>query len=72
MSPDTIAVGVFTIVGTLLGVALGLFGERWMRSWGEVRCEITGCRLNVGTPEGPEEIFLDVRFLNEKELRSIG
>src|SRR5215204_1354553 len=44
MSPDTIAVGVFTIVGTLLGAALGLFGERWARSWGDVRCVIGGVR----------------------------
>jgi hypothetical protein len=28
--------GVFT----LLGVVVGLFGERWVRSWGKVRCEI--------------------------------
>jgi len=40
MSWDTIAVGVFSIVGTLLGVVLGLFGERWVRRWGEVRCDI--------------------------------
>jgi hypothetical protein len=68
VSPETIAVGVFSIVGTLLGVVAGLFGERWVRSWGEVRCEIADWRINVGTSAGPEESQLEVRFLNEKEL----
>jgi hypothetical protein len=47
VSPDTIAVGVFTIGGTLLGVALGLFGERWMRTWGKVRCAMEPMELWV-------------------------
>ncbi len=38
MSSDTIAVGVFSIVGSLLGVAIGLFGERWLRSRGPLYC----------------------------------
>lgn len=33
---DQIVTGIFT----LLGVALGLFRERWVRTWGEVRCDI--------------------------------
>jgi hypothetical protein len=36
VSPDTIAVGVFT----LLGVVVGLFGERWVRRLGRVWCEV--------------------------------
>ena len=68
VSPETIAVGVFSIVGTLLGVVAGLFGERWVRSWGEVQCEMADWRINVGTSAGPEESQLEVRFLNEKEL----
>ena len=52
----------------LLGVVVGLFGERWVRSWGDVRCEIDDWSINVGTSAGPEESRLDVRFLNEKEL----
>lgn len=68
MSPEAIAVGVFSIVGTLLGVVAGLFGERWVRSWGEVRCEIADWTINVGALAGPEESLLEVRFLNEKEL----
>ncbi|MDP8952670.1 MAG: hypothetical protein M3N18_10625 [Actinomycetota bacterium] len=68
MSPEAIAVGVFSIVGTLLGVAAGLFGERWVRSRREVRCQIDNWRINVGTSVGPEESHLEVKFLNEKEL----
>jgi hypothetical protein len=38
VSPDTIAVGIFSIAGTLLGVVVGLFAERWLRSRGQVSC----------------------------------
>jgi hypothetical protein len=68
VSPETIAVGVFSIVGTLLGVVAGLFGERWVRSWGDVRCEIPNWSITVGNPAEPEESQVEVRFLNEKEL----
>jgi hypothetical protein len=52
----------------LLGVVVGLFGERWVRSWGNVRCDIEEWVISVGTSAGPEESKLDVRFLNEKDL----
>lgn len=52
----------------LLGVVVGLFGERWGRSWGDVRCDIEEWKINVGTSAGPEESQFDVKFLNEKEL----
>jgi hypothetical protein len=72
VSPETpeptIAVGVFSIVGALLGVVAGLFGERLVRRVGKVRCEIAGWRRVVGTPEEPEERSLEVTFWNEKEI----
>jgi hypothetical protein len=39
MSPDTIAVGVFTIAGTLLGVVVGALIERLLRLSGRLRFE---------------------------------
>ena len=64
MSWDTIAVGVFSIVGTLLGVVLGLFGERWVRRWGQVRCEIDSWEA-IEPSNDTEERDLQVSFLNE-------
>jgi|SRR5215217_6283134 len=71
---DQIVTGVFTLLGTLLGVALGLFGERWVRTWGEVRCVIEeddwyGLIVSY-SPEGgvPKERRLRVAFLNRKDL----
>jgi hypothetical protein len=40
VSPGTIAVGVFTIVGTIAGALVGLFGERIVRRLGYVRCVV--------------------------------
>jgi hypothetical protein len=71
MSPDTIAVGVLSILGALGGALVGLFGERWVRSRGEVRCEIhwrTGS--GASTPEGAEfwDRLLELTFLNRKDV----
>jgi hypothetical protein len=71
MSPDVIAVGVFSIVGAVAGAVAGLLGERWRRSWGKVRCEIVIWRVTVGTSTAPTERELEVRFVNEKELQVI-
>jgi len=67
---DAIITGVFT----LLGVVVGLFGARWVRSWGKVRCEIDswqpstkGGQLAAGYI-GVEERRLQVTFLNQKDL----
>jgi hypothetical protein len=71
MSPDVIAVGVFTIVGAVAGAFAGLLGERWRRSWGKVWCEIVDWRFTVGDRTAPAERELEVRFVNEKELQVI-
>jgi len=42
-----IAGGVVGGVFTLLGGALGLLGERWVRTWGKVRCKIEPIELWV-------------------------
>jgi hypothetical protein len=73
MSPDTIAVGVFSIVGTLLGGTLGLVGERLVRRIGEVQCKIHRWWIQQGAarPGGggtAEERRLEVTLLNRKEL----
>jgi hypothetical protein len=71
MSPDVIAVGVFSIVGAVAGAVAGLLGERWRRSWGKVRCEIVDWRVSEGPSTDPTERELEVRFVNEKELQVI-
>ena len=38
----TLIAGGLSILGTLLGTILGLLGERWMRSRGDVRCVLGG------------------------------
>jgi hypothetical protein len=41
MTPTTLLIsGCLTIFGTLLGVALGLFGERYLRGRGSLRCSL--------------------------------
>jgi hypothetical protein len=68
MSPDAIAVGVFTIVGAVSGALAGLLGERWVRSRGNVQCMILAWTENEGNNAGPSVRGLEVRFVNEKEL----
>jgi hypothetical protein len=70
VSPDIIAVGVFSIAGTLLGTLLGLFGERWMRRWGDVRCNIDSWVAWTSGGE-VEERRVEVTFLNEKDLNAV-
>ncbi len=36
----TLLAGLLAIFGTLLGTLVGLAGDRWLRSLGEVRCEL--------------------------------
>jgi hypothetical protein len=64
VSPDTIAVGVFT----LLGVVVGLFGERWVRRLGRVWCEVDAWYVARGRGTTAEERRLQVTFLNGKDL----
>jgi hypothetical protein len=74
MSPDVIAAGVFGIAGAVVGAVVGLFGERWVRRWGDVRCVMKDDDWYV--PDGayppgsgiPRERRLRVTFLNGKEL----
>lgn len=37
--------GGLSVLGTLLGVSLGLFGERYLRSRGNLRCSLVGSEL---------------------------
>jgi len=74
MNPDVIAAGVFGIAGTVVGAVVGLVGGRWVRSWGEVLCEVdswhawgTGGQL-AGGYIGVEERRLEVTFLNQKDV----
>jgi hypothetical protein len=70
VSWNTIAVGVFSIVGTLLGVALGLFGERWVRRWGAVRCVVDSWEA-IEPTNGIEERDIQVTFLNDKDVNAV-
>lgn len=70
VSWDTIAVGVFSIVGTLLGVALGLFGERGVRRWGAVRCVVDSWEA-IEPTNGTEERDIQVTFLNDKDVNAV-
>src|SRR5215213_4863969 len=38
----------------------GLFGERWVRSWGTVWCEVVNWRVSVGSSSAPTERGLEV------------
>jgi hypothetical protein len=37
--------GGLTILGTLLGAGLGLFGERYLRGRGNLRCSLVGSEV---------------------------
>jgi len=70
MSPDVIAAGVF---GTA-GAVVGLFGQRWVRRIGGVRCDIRWINSRgaggPGSPGGVEvqERQLQATFLNRKDV----
>jgi hypothetical protein len=70
MSPDVIAAGVFGIAGAVVG----LFGERWVRRIGGVRCDIRWINSRgaggPGSPGGVEvqERQLQATFLNRKDV----
>jgi hypothetical protein len=64
---------IITGIFTLLGVSVGLFGERLVRRLGGVRCSIDSWFIQRGgaRPDGgttAEERRLQVTFLNRKEL----
>jgi hypothetical protein len=62
------------IVGVVVGVMVGLFGERWLRRWGDVECRIKEDDWYVpkgAYPRGgdtPGERRLRATFTNGKEL----
>ena len=67
----TLIAGVLGIVGAVVGVMVGLFGERWLRRWGEVECRIEKGDWYVERDRGGgvvKERRLRVAFLNRKEL----
>ena len=68
-----VVTGLFTLFGTVIGVALGLFGERWLRTWGAVECKVAAWRpqrtaAHAGGGTTVEERWLEVMFLNQKDL----
>jgi hypothetical protein len=65
-----IAGGAVGGVFTLLGVAVGLLGERWVRSLGKVRCNIDSWAAWTSGGE-VEERRIEVTFLNEKDLNAV-
>ena len=74
MSPELVGAlwgaciaGVFT----LLGVALGLFGERWVRRRGDVRCSIDSWHNVTDTGIPNEEREVEATFLNEKDVNAV-
>ncbi len=63
---EMVVTGVFTLLGTLLGVALGLFGERWLRQRGKISCEVGELRQRHNSVA--DELVLDVAFTNDKDI----
>ena len=70
MIGQIVATGIFT----LLGVVVGLFGERWVRTWGKVECKtdwqpVRG-EVSPDSPGGVRflERQLKVTFLNRKDV----
>jgi hypothetical protein len=65
---------IVTGLFTLLGVALGLFGERWVRTVGRVRCDLRWANsLGAGGVDSPggvevQQRQLEVTFLNRKDV----
>ena len=66
--------GFLGIVGVVIGVALGLFGDRWLRHRGKVHCQVEGFGSTVhsgGTGAlSPYMVVqsIQVHFFNEKEV----
>lgn len=65
MSPDTIAVGVFTIAGTLLGVIVGALTERLVRVTGRLRfeCSSSSLRPDVGSAMADHCLWIGLRSI---------
>ena len=67
---DQIITGIFT----LLGVAMGVFWERWVRTWGKVRCDIDWrVARSDGSGDSPggvkvHERELTATFSNRKDI----
>jgi hypothetical protein len=63
-----------TLIGTLLGVGLGLFGDRYLRHRGKVHCQVADFGASThrrGAPSAPPfkvEQTIHVHFFNEKEV----
>ncbi len=71
---EQVVTGIFTLVETLLGVGAGLFGERWVRTWGKVACKLdwnpTMGTYSAQNPSGHRvtQRSLRVTFLNRKDV----
>jgi hypothetical protein len=79
MSSDTIAVGIFTIAGTLLGTLAGFFMERYWRTRGEVSCSTRPLRwlfryrtYGNRPPYEQQEFFAQYWTRTMKGLGSLG
>jgi hypothetical protein len=65
--------GVLGIVGVVIGVALGLYGDRWLRYRGDVYCQIERLgekQRHQGTGSVPLKVSqsIQVHFFNDKEV----
>jgi hypothetical protein len=72
VSPEVLAAGFFGIAGAVVGALLGLFSERWVRTWGKVLCEIEWKVVqgggNVVRRNVVGERQLKATFLNRKDV----
>ncbi len=67
---NQIVTGIFTLLGSLLGVIVGLFGERYIRQRGKVRCDdiVAWTGEENPSPGAPEVRHFEVSFYNEKDV----
>jgi hypothetical protein len=74
MGPEVIAAGVFGIAGAVVGSAVGLIGQRWIRTLGEVRCETRWYPEQTAASESEasgvevQQRHLEVTFRNGKDV----
>jgi hypothetical protein len=68
------ATAITGVVSALLGVALGLFGDRWLRYRGDVHCQVEGFgsahhrRDTSGPARFKADQSVQVHFFNEREV----
>ena len=79
MSPETLAAVIGGVAGGvvggvlgIVGVAVGLFGERWVRRRGDVRCSIDSWHNVTDTGRSvTEDREVEATFLNEKDVNTV-